>query len=525
MSAGNSTADFERNSANISFVRGMVQPISNVAASLDSMTEEQEKHFNELIAVMKSSVRSNDLLEETQKALTDKIAAMIASLQLQGGGKNKDAIDKLKALHKGVGKSGGTGSNFMRSFLGDEFESNRQTGASAGTLVASGTTGLLKSILADFGVNSGKHKEGLNSAVNRHMAAQTTLGSIGGPTRLGGLGGGDDLGYGPGRKPNGTGTQLGVLNLIRREITLIRMVVEGRIKFKPGSKKNAEREDYQKKTSDAAKGRPAMFTNLAKGDSALIEAVKHAIENKGVPMPNKDPDTENDSKAAHSSILAGTKATSDAKNMEADDDDKKATPIKSVAPIAEGFGGAAILSMAKKFFSRGKVPSEVVKATAKVGSTAAGGAGAAAAGGAEAAGVAGGGSSAIATLGPIALLVAAGALAKYDIDKTFEEHDDAIEEDSKLGKAHLAYLKARGVAHAHAGKFSGTPNNSGIAMDTMGDMLETLKGHGEHPQAPQIIPIPTPITQRVVETQTMLPTRPTDNSFLRYLDKRAVRSL
>lgn len=533
MGAGNSSADFERNSANISFVRGMVQPISNIAESLDSMTAEQEKHFSELIAVMKQSVRSNDDLEATQKEMNDKIASLIASLKLDGEDKNREAIARLTALHKGG--SGQRGSGFLRTLLGEDFDYNRKNGAGFAKLLTSGAGGLWKNILSDFGVQINKRNrtEGLNSAVKRHMVAQSTLGELGGDGRLVKS---EDSGYGPGRAPNGTGSPKAILNRIAREVTLIRMVVEGRVKYMPGSKKNAERESYQKMTYRETKGKPSMFTNLAKGDKELIEAVKHAIENKGVPMPKKDRDVDLNSRDDHDKILASTKANSDPKQLEPDDDDKPSAgggimgAVEGIGGVVAGAAGVGVMGAMGKFLKRGFFGKEAAKGAEKIGAKEAVKIG-------EKAAIKGvektAGKALLKKLPVIGLLagVGFGVSRMMDGDKLGAAGEIASGAASMIpGLGTAASLGIDGALLARdinkaKGSVEGVPNNAGDAMESMENLANAQTRQVQQAAAPQIIPVAAPVTQRVIQTQTMLPTRPTDNSFLRYLDKRAVRSL
>jgi hypothetical protein len=537
MGAGSTSADFEKNSANISFVRGMVQPISNIADSLDSMTAEQEKHFSELIAVMKQSVRSNDDLEATQKEMNDRIAALIASLKLDGEDKNKEAIARLTALHHGP--SGKRGSGFLRTLLGEDFEYNRRNGAGFAKLLTSGAGGFWKGIMADFGVQINKNgrSENLKGAVNRHMNAQSTLDMLGGDGRLAKA---DDSGYGLGRAPNGTGSPKAILNRIAREVTLIRMVVEGRVKYMPGSKKNAERESYQKMTYRGGTNKPAMFTNLAKHDKELIEAVKHAIENKGIPMPKKDRDVDLDTRDDHDKILASNKNNADATRFEADDDDKQNGGGSGIVDkVVEGVGGLlggaagvagiGVLGKMGKFLSRGFFGKEVAKGAEKVvakeGTKIA-----------EKTAIKAGektlAKGLIKKLPVIGLLagVGFGISRMMDGDKVGAMGEVASGAASMIpGIGTAASLGIDGALLARDIKKSAdidsNPNNAGDAMESMDNLLAAQRKPTTQTPAAQIIPVSTPVTQRIVETQTMLPTRPTDNSFLRYLDKRAVRSL
>ncbi len=81
------------------------------------------------------------------------------------------------------------------------------------------------------------------------------------------------------------------------------------------------------------------------------------------------------------------------------------------------------------------------------------------------------------TLGPIALLATAGALAIYDLEKAFDDEAAAADEASKNTAQYVEYLKALGRAHAHAPTRTATTtaagSDGGITAPTFDDAMKS----------------------------------------------------
>lgn len=532
LSAGKIGTDFERNAGNIALVRGMVEPISNLAASLDALSADQTASFNELIQVLRDSVKSNDSLDDTQEKLSERINSLIDSLSANPT-KNKAAIRKLEALREGLDdnrehEAPSKGSSFVRGFLGDDFEDRRQRGESG--LVRAGMKGLWTGMFGQTPSGEERHGKKRKETARQQLLRQRE--AIKATTAL------SAIEPGIAKETKGSAKELSgggklnteLLRKIANETRLTRMLIEKRVRYVPKSEKSGESEHYEKRTSSTTWG------PITGGDKKLMREISAAVRGSDRPRRGIDTNARDD----HDKIMAGSDREAARLNPRTQEDVEAATAepqpqsgsgLGGVATAAVGAGAGGLMA---RLLRRGKIPNAV---TAKAGKEAAEKTATRlvpkAVSKIAARGVMTAGAKTLAKKLPVIGLLAgigfgAQRLLKGDaVGAMGEVASGAASLVPGAGTAaSLAIdgaLLARDVQKSKA-EAAAVPQLTGQVMEAMNDATVAQSAPSAAP--PQVIPMPMgQQPQQVAQTETMLPARPSDNSFLRFQDRRQVRVL